>query len=55
MFRGDNEKAQQFIVIQEEVINKLYHPEISAESVVHQDENQPDPDENMQTGESEGA
>ena len=34
VFRGDNEKALQFIAIQEEVINKLQHPEISVESGV---------------------
>lgn len=55
VFRGDNEKAQQFIAIQEEVINKLHHPEISAELSVPQNENQPVPETNVQTGESEGA
>ncbi|WP_352416479.1 Flp pilus assembly protein CpaB [Oscillibacter ruminantium] len=54
VFRGDNETAQQFIAVQEEVINKLHHPEISAESSVSQDENQPAPETNVQTGESEG-
>lgn len=32
VFRGDNEQAQEFIAIQEEVIVKLHHPELAAEA-----------------------
>ena len=46
VFRGDKKKAQQFISIQDEVLNKLYHPEVTeTESVT---------ETKMQTGESEG-
>lgn len=33
VFRGDSEKAKEFITVQEEVINKLHHPEITANEV----------------------
>ncbi|WMI82411.1 Flp pilus assembly protein CpaB [Anaerotignum sp. MB30-C6] len=32
VYRGDSKQAQKFISIQEEVLNKLYHSEISTES-----------------------
>jgi len=31
VFRGENKQAQEFIAIQEEVINKLHHPELAVE------------------------
>ncbi|MDA3731401.1 Flp pilus assembly protein CpaB [Niameybacter massiliensis] len=33
VFRGDSEKAKEFITVQEDVINKLHHPEITANEV----------------------
>lgn len=33
VYRGDSKQAQKFISIQEEVLNKLYHSEISTESM----------------------
>ena len=55
VFRGDNETARQFIATQEEVIQKIYNPQLVAESAVtntqpRQSEESNDP----QTGESEG-
>lgn len=58
VFRGDNEKAQQFITIQEEVINKIHHPELSEETIteiVSEPSEQSVDNKNPQTGESEGA
>lgn len=33
VFRGDSEKAKEFITVQEDVINKLHHPEITTNEV----------------------
>nr|WP_308545739.1 Flp pilus assembly protein CpaB [uncultured Lachnoclostridium sp.] len=33
VFRGDSEKAKEFITVQEDVINKLHHPEISTNEI----------------------
>ena len=33
VFRGDSDKAKGFITVQEDVINKLHHPEITANEV----------------------
>lgn len=60
VFRGDNEKAQQFITIQEDVINKIHHPELSEEpaaeetitEVVSEPSEQSVDNKNPQTGES---
>lgn len=54
VFRGDNEKAQQFITIQEEVINKLHHPELSEETTaeVASEPSEQSVDNNPQAGES---
>lgn len=60
VFRGDNEKAQQFITIQEDVINKINHPELSEEpaaeetitEVVSEPSEQSVDNKNPQTGES---
>ncbi|MEG1630947.1 MAG: RcpC/CpaB family pilus assembly protein [Hydrogenoanaerobacterium sp.] len=63
VFRGENKTAQQFIAIQEEVINKIHHPELADKTTTKEtaSENTPEPTEqpadykNPQTGESEGA
>jgi len=57
VFRGDNEKAQQFITTQEEVIQKIYNPQLeeeNAETVAEPQPQQSEESDNPQTGESEG-
>ena len=51
VFRGENEQAREFIAIQEEVINKLHHPEtVVTEETVDEPTEQPLVYENPETG-----
>lgn len=57
VFRGKNEKAQQFIATQEEVIQKIYNPQLeeeNAETATELQLQQSEESKNPQTGESEG-
>lgn len=57
VFRGENKQAQEFISIQEEVIRKIYSPDLASESAATVTEPQSSKSEeshNSQTGESEG-
>ena len=57
VFRGDNETAKQFIATQEEVIQKIYNPQLeeeNAEAVAEPQPQQSEESKNPQTGESEG-
>lgn len=57
LFRGEKEQAQEFIAIQDEVIQKIYSPDMASESVATVTEPQSTKSEeshNSQTGESEG-
>ena len=53
VFRGDNKQAQEFIKIQEEVINKIHHPNL-AENAVPQVLEQSNENKNPDAGESKG-
>lgn len=53
VFRGDNKQAQEFIKIQEEVINKIHHPDL-AENAVPQVLEQSNENKNPDAGESKG-
>lgn len=57
VFRGESKQAQEFIAIQEEVIRKIYSPDLASESAATVTEPQSSKSEeshNSQTGESEG-
>ena len=57
VFRGENKQAQEFIAIQEEVIRKIYSPDLASESATTVTEPQSSKSEEShtsQTGESEG-
>lgn len=57
VFRGESKQAQEFIAIQEEVIRKIYSPDLASESAATVTEPQSSKSEeshNPQTGESEG-
>lgn len=57
VFRGENKQAQEFIAIQEEVIRKIYSPDLASESAATVTEPQSSKSEEShtsQTGESEG-
>gem|GEM_PF-5979604 len=53
VFRGDNKQAQGFITIQEEVINKIHHPDL-VEKAVPQVLEQSNENKNPDAGESKG-
>jgi pilus assembly protein CpaB len=53
VFRGDNKQAQEFIKIEEEVINKIHHPDL-AENAVPQVLEQSNENKNPDAGESKG-
>lgn len=53
VFRGDNKQAQEFITIQEEVINKIHHPDL-VEKAVPQVLEQSNENKNPDAGESKG-
>ena len=57
VFRGENKQAQEFIAIQQEVIRKIYSPDLASESATTVTEPQSSNSEEShtsQTGESEG-
>ncbi|NCD08525.1 MAG: pilus assembly protein CpaB [Negativicutes bacterium] len=57
VFRGENKQAQEFIAIQEEVIRKIYSPDLASESaatVIEPQSQKSEESHNSQTGESEG-